>query len=132
MNELLGYLFGHDVSFENFRNVVLRTEEDLSDIIAAIRRLCRTSKINSAAVLKKFDKDNTGTLNIKEFRSFIDSLGIRLTFEESELIFDQLDNERDMTISEEELSDILVDNGRLKGGDKLSRLKQFKEKVVLV
>ena len=34
-----------------------------------------------------------------------------------------------MTISEEELSDILTDNGRLKGGDRLTSMRQFKEKV---
>jgi Ca2+-binding EF-hand superfamily protein len=129
MKELLGHLFENEVEFETFRNKILRTDEDLCELIGAIRRICKISKINSAAVLKKFDKDNTGTLSIKEFRNFIESLGIRLTFEESELIFDQLDDERDMTISEEELSDILTDNGRLKGGDRLTSMRQFKEKV---
>ena len=88
----------------------------------------QATKTDVDTILKRFDKDGSGGLDKNEFKEFLKSLNLRLTFLETEAVYDLLNYKQLPTLSREEIYNILL----IKGGSGINTVKViegFKQKV---
>ena len=111
--------FDSKIDYKEFKKTMIGEDTDIASLLQAIRRVLQATKTDVDTILKRFDKDGSGSLDKTEFKEFLKSLNLRLTFLETEAIYDLLNYKQLPTLSREEIYNVLL----IKGGSGVNTIK---------
>lgn len=109
--------FNMKISLMEFKKALLNSSENVEELILSIRKELNkigfsdnTNKAETDQALKKlddvfekYDLNRNGYLDFDEFKSFLKSTNLRLTFPQVQLIFDFINCNQDDKLSREEI-----------------------------
>ncbi|KRX01734.1 Protein kinase-like domain [Pseudocohnilembus persalinus] len=83
-------------------------DEKAKTIINKMQEIIQAQGIDPMKIFQKFDADNSGQLDYKEFYKFLCSIDPRITSSESAHIFKLVDTHKSGTISKQEFQDLFI------------------------